>query len=94
MSDIYRDLGMRGGIPDIPLSATGVDDFIGKTGARTWSPSERHPLMGEFWETKDPGFEKIDGRPTSWQLLQLDPHARTFRGWRRSPPGRSGCVST
>jgi uncharacterized protein len=85
MSDIYRDLVMRGGIPDFPFPRTLERSFVGKNRREDLvAEAERHPLMDDFWRTKIPAFEKIDVPAYIVASYSNSIHTPgTFRGWRR-----------
>ena len=85
MSDIYRDLVMRGGMPDLGFPRFLSRSFIGKNRREDLADeSERHPLMGSFWETKIPDFENIDVPAYVVASYSNSIHTPgTFRGWRR-----------
>ena len=84
MSDIYRDLMARGGIPDLPFPRQLETSFVGKNLREDLvAEVEQHPLVDSFWETKIPDFAKITV-PTyvvaSYSNMIHTPG--TFRGWR------------
>ncbi len=85
MSDIYRDLVMRGGIPDYPFSRRLVSNFVGKNQREDFvEEADRHPLMDALWESKIPKFENITVPAyivASYSNMIHTPG--TFRGWRR-----------
>ena len=85
MSDIYRDLVMRGGIPDYPFPRRLVSNFVGKRQREDLvAEGERHPLMDALWESKIPKFENITVPAyivASYSNMIHTPG--TFRGWRR-----------
>ena len=85
MSDIYRDLIMRGGIPDFPFPRQLSTSFVGKNRREDLvSEAERHPLLDEFWQTKIPDFEKITVPAYVVASYSNSIHTPgTFRGWRR-----------
>ncbi|WP_375381843.1 CocE/NonD family hydrolase [uncultured Sphingomonas sp.] len=85
MSDIYRDLVMRGGIPDFPFPKTLERSFVGQNQREDLvAEAERHPLMDEFWQTKTPAFEKITVPAYVVASYSNSIHTPgTFRGWRR-----------
>lgn len=84
MSDIYRDLVMRGGIPDLPFPRQLSTSFVGENLREDLvAEAERHPLMGELWESKTPAFENITVPAyivASYSNMIHTPG--TFRGWR------------
>lgn len=85
MSDIYRDLVSRGGIPDFGFPHMLSRSFIGK-GLREdlAAEGEAHPLMDPFWETKVPDFENITVPAYIVASYSNSIHTPgTFRGWRR-----------
>lgn len=61
VSDVYRDLVMRGGMPDIGFPRQLQDgSFFGKNLKEDiLSEVERYPLMNDLWENKIPDFDKI-----------------------------------
>ncbi|MDQ6876151.1 MAG: CocE/NonD family hydrolase [Candidatus Dormibacteraeota bacterium] len=85
MSDIYRDLVMRGGIPDFPFPRRLALSFVGKNLTEDLvAEGERHPLMDPLWESKVPAFENITVPAyivASYSNMIHTPG--TFRGWRR-----------
>jgi len=85
MSDIYRDLVMRGGIPDYPFPRTLERSFVGKNGREDLvAEAERHPLLDGFWQNKIPAFEKIAVPAYVVASYSNSIHTPgTFRGWRR-----------
>ncbi len=84
MSDIYRDLVMRGGIPDMPFPRQLATSFIGKNLREDLvGEAERHPLMDEFWKTKIPAFERVTVPAYVVASYSNSIHTPgTFRGWR------------
>ncbi|MFJ6465566.1 CocE/NonD family hydrolase [Streptomyces sp. NPDC091387] len=86
VSDVYRDLVMRGGMPDTGFAAQLQDhSYFGK-GRREdiVTEAERHPLMGDLWEEKIPHFEQIDVPAYIVASYSNTLHtAGTFRAWRR-----------
>ena len=85
MSDIYRDLVVRGGIPDFPFPSRLSRGFVGK-GRREdlVAEGERHPLLDALWESKIPDFEKITVPAYIVASYSNNIHTPgTFRGWRR-----------
>lgn len=85
MSDIYRDLVARGGIPDLGFPHMLSRSFIGENRREDLAAEAgRHPLMGAFWETKIPAFENIDVPAYVVASYSNSIHTPgTFRGWRR-----------
>ena len=85
MSDIYRDLVVRGGIPDFPFPRTVSTSFVGKNRREDLvAEAELHPLMDAFWKSKIPAFEKIDTPAYIVASYSNNIHTPgTFRAWRR-----------
>jgi predicted acyl esterase len=84
MSDIYRDLVMRGGIPDFPFPRQFSTSFVGKNRREDLvAAAERHPLMDELWKSKIPAFENITVPAYIVASYTNSIHTPgTFRGWR------------
>jgi len=86
VSDVYRDLVMRGGMPDTGFAQQLQDgSFFGKNRKEDIvSEAERYPLMTELWEHKIPDFEKITVPAYIVASYSNTLHAAgTFRAWRR-----------
>ena len=86
VSDIYRDLVMRGGMPDTGFAAQLQEgSFFGKNQKEDiLSEVERHPLMTDLWENKIPAFDKITVPAYVVASYSNTLHtAGTFRAWRR-----------
>ena len=85
MSDIYRDLVMRGGIPDFPFARQFAHSFVGKNLREDLvADAERHPLMDGLWESKIPAFERITVPAYIVASYSNNIHTPgTFRSWRR-----------
>ena len=85
MSDIYRDLVMRGGIPDFPFPRQLSTSFVGKNRREDLvAEAEQHPLVDEFWASKIPAFDKITVPAYVVASYSNSIHTPgTFRGWRR-----------
>lgn len=85
MSDIYRDLVVRGGIPDFPFPRRLSHSFVGKNRREDLViEAERHPLLDELWESKIPAFENITVPAYVVASYSNSIHTPgTFRGWRR-----------
>lgn len=84
MSDIYRDLVVRGGIPDYPFPRTLERSFIGRNLREDLvAEAEAHPLMDDFWKTKIPAFDRITVPAYIVASYSNSIHTPgTFRGWR------------
>lgn len=85
MSDIYRDLVMRGGIPDFPFPRGLASGLTGNNRREDLvAEAERHPLMDGLWESKIPAFENITVPAYIVASYSNSIHTPgTFRGWRR-----------
>ena len=84
MSDIYRDLAMRGGIPDLPFLRQLATSFIGKNLREDLvAEAEHHPMMDDLWGSKIPAFGKITVPAYVVASYSNSIHTPgTFRGWR------------
>ncbi len=84
MSDIYRDLVMRGGIPDFPFPKQLSQSFVGKNLREDLvAEAEGHPLLDSLWESKIPRFENITVPAYIVASYSNSIHTPgTFRGWR------------
>ncbi|QYE37107.1 CocE/NonD family hydrolase (plasmid) [Polymorphobacter sp. PAMC 29334] len=85
MSDIYRDLVMRGGIPDLPFPRRLATAFVGNNNREDLvAEAEAHPLMDTLWISKIPDFERITVPAYVVASYSNSIHTPgTFRGWRR-----------
>jgi len=85
MSDIYRDLVKRGGIPDFPFPRTLERSFIGKNKREDLvAEAEQHPLFDDLWAQKTPAFENITVPAYIVASYSNSIHTPgTFRGWRK-----------
>ncbi|MBP0456432.1 CocE/NonD family hydrolase [Streptomyces montanisoli] len=86
VSDVYRDLVMRGGMPDTGFARQLRDNsFFGNNRKEDIiAEAERHPLMNTLWENKIPRFEKITVPAYVVASYSNTLHtAGTFRAWRR-----------
>jgi predicted acyl esterase len=84
MSDIYRDLIMRGGIPDYAFSETLRYAYIGKNQREDLIlDADAHPLRDDLWEQRSPDFARIDVPAYVVASYSNSIHTPgTFRGWR------------
>ena len=89
MSDIYRDLVARGGIPDFGFPNFLSRSFIGENCREDLAAEyERNPLIGDFWATKIPDFGKINVPAYVVASYSNSIHTPgTFRGWRNIASG-------
>jgi len=86
VSDVYRDLVMRGGMPDTGFAQQLQEgSFFGKSRKEDiLSEAERHPLMTDLWENKIPEFDHITVPAYVVASYSNTLHtAGTFRAWRR-----------
>lgn len=84
MSDIYRDLIMRGGIPDYGFPETLRYAYIGKNRREDLIlDAEAHPLRDALWDQRSPAFDQIDVPAYVVASYSNAIHTPgTFRGWR------------
>ena len=86
VSDVYRDLTMRGGMPDTGFAQLLQDgSFFGKNRKEDIvAEVERHPLMDALWADKIPDFSRITVPAFVVASYSNTLHtAGTFRAWRR-----------
>lgn len=86
VSDVYRDLAMRGGMPDTGFVRQLQDgSFFGRNSKEdVLSEVDRFPLMNSLWENKIPDFDKIEVPAYIVASYSNTLHtAGTFRAWRR-----------
>lgn len=86
VSDVYRDLVMRGGMPDTGFARQLRDNsFYGKNQKEDLiTEAERYSLMNELWEDKIPRFDQITVPAYVVASYSNTLHtAGTFRAWRR-----------
>jgi predicted acyl esterase len=86
VSDVYRDLVLRGGMPDTGFVQQLQDgSFFGKNHKEDiLAEAERYPLMNGLWEDKIPDFDRITVPAYVVASYSNTLHtAGTFRAWRR-----------
>lgn len=86
VSDVYRDLVLRGGMPDTAFAELLQNgSFFGKNQKEDiLSEAERYPLMHALWENKIPDFSRITVPAYVVASYSNTLHtAGTFRAWRR-----------
>lgn len=86
VSDVYRDLVMRGGMPDTGFAQQLQDgSFFGKNRKEDiLSEVDAYPLMTELWDQKIPEFDRITVPAYVVASYSNTLHtAGTFRAWRR-----------
>ena len=86
LSDVYRDLVMNGGMPDIGFAERLQKySYAGKNRREDiLTEAERYPLMNDLWDDKTAQFEKITLPAYVVASYSNTLHtAGTFRAWRR-----------
>ena len=86
VSDVYRDLVMRGGMPDTGFAAQLQNgSFFGRNRKEDiLGEVERYPLMTDLWEDKIPTFDRITVPAYVVASYSNTLHtAGTFRAWHR-----------
>ncbi|WP_199191240.1 CocE/NonD family hydrolase [Amycolatopsis sp. CA-126428] len=86
VSDVYRDLVMRGGMPDTGFARQLRDYSYWGKGRKEdiLAEAERYPLMTELWENKIPQLDQITVPAYVVASYSNTLHtAGTFRAWRR-----------
>lgn len=86
VSDVYRDLVMRGGIPDTGFARQLQDNSYYGTGQKEdiLTEADRYPLVNDLWENKIPLFDRINVPAYVVASYSNTLHtAGTFRAWRR-----------
>jgi predicted acyl esterase len=86
VSDVYRDLVLRGGMPDTGFARTLQEgSFFGKGRKEDiLLEAEKYPLVNELWENKIPEFDRITVPAYVVASYSNTLHCiGTFRAWRR-----------
>lgn len=86
VSDVYRDLVLRGGMPDTGFAQQLQDgSFFGRNAKEDiLTEVEQHPLFDELWVDKVPAFDRINVPAYVVASYSNTLHtAGTFRAWRR-----------
>lgn len=86
VSDVYRDLVMRGGIPDTGFARQLQDNSYYGNGQKEdiLTEADRYPLVNDLWENKIPLFDRINVPAYVVASYSNTLHtAGTFRAWRR-----------
>jgi hypothetical protein len=86
VSDVYRDLVMRGGMPDTGFAGQLQDNSFWGNNQKEDILTEagRYPLMNDLWENKIPRFDRITVPAYVVASYSNTLHtAGTFRAWRR-----------
>ncbi|MFJ8748762.1 CocE/NonD family hydrolase [Streptomyces sp. NPDC102441] len=86
VSDVYRDLVLRGGMPDTGFARQLQDNSYYGLGQKEdiLAEAEQRPLMDGLWENKIPAFDKINVPAYVVASYSNTLHtAGTFRAWRR-----------
>ncbi len=84
-SDVYRDLVLRGGLPDLGFTAQLQRNYAGKNQREdVVAEAQRYPLVNDLWEDKTAQFDKITVPAYVVASYSNTLHtAGTFRAWRR-----------
>ena len=84
LSDIYRDMIMRGGMPDLAFPRTWATSYAGTTRREDIvAEAARYPLINDLWRSKAAHLENVTVPAyvvASYSNLIHTPG--TFRGWR------------
>ncbi|WP_459971342.1 CocE/NonD family hydrolase [Mycobacterium sp. MUNTM1] len=86
VSDVYRDLVMRGGMPDTGFARQLRDNSFWGKGRKEdiLAEAERYPLVNDLWRNKIPRVERITVPAYVVASYSNSLHtAGTFRAWRR-----------
>ena len=86
MSDTYRDLVLRGGMPDVGFARQLRDFSFWGHGQKEdiLAEAERYPLMNELWKNKIPNYEQVTAPAYVVASYSNTLHTQgTFRAWRR-----------
>ena len=85
LSDVYRDLVARGGIPDYAFAASLETNFMGKNQRESVTAEiQRYPLDNDLWATKSARLENITVPAYVVASYTNTLHTMgTFRAWRR-----------
>lgn len=85
MSDLYRDLVRRGGIPDLGFPKQWEINWKGANRREDLvAEGEQYPLVNEVWESKIAQFERVTVPAYIVASYSNSIHTPgTFRGWRR-----------
>ena len=86
VSDVYRDLVRRGGMPDTGFAEMlQTSNFFGKGQQEDiLTEADRYPFMNDLWENKIPRFDRITVPAYVVASYSHTLHtAGTFRAWRR-----------
>lgn len=85
VSDVYRDLVMRGGMPDTGFARQLRDNSYWGTGRKEdiLAEAQRYPLVNDLWRNKIPRVERITVPAYVVASYSNSLHtAGTFRAWR------------
>ena len=85
LSDVYRDLMMRGGIPDLGFAERLNINYAGQNQREdAVVEAQRYPLVNELWEDKIARFDRITVPAYVVASYSNTLHTLgTFRAWRR-----------
>ena len=84
VSDVYRDLVLRGGIPDVGFAQMLQDKSAGRNRQEDLvGEVQRYPLINDVWEDKIPQLDKITVPAYVVSSYSHTLHTQgTFRAWR------------
>jgi len=84
-SDVYRDLVLRGGMPDLAFTAQLQHNYAGQNQREdVAAEAQLYPLVNDLWEDKIARFDKITVPAYVVGSYSNTLHsAGTFRAWRR-----------
>ena len=84
-SDVYRDLVMRGGMPDFGFAVRLRQSYSGKNKREdVIAEAERFPLFNALWDDKTARFDRVTVPAYIVASYSNTLHTMgTFRGWRR-----------
>jgi len=84
-NDTYRDLAVRGGMPDPSFPEVLMVNYLGGGQREDMvAEIEKYPLLGELWESKSARIENITAPAyITASYSNLIHTLGTFRGWRR-----------
>ncbi len=85
VSDVYRDLVMRGGMPDLGFAEMLLEKSVLKNQREDLvAEAQRYPLMNDVWEDKIPQLDKITVPAYVVSSYSHTLHTQgTFRAWRQ-----------
>ena len=90
LSDVYRDLVMRGGIPDFAFAKSLQTHYMGSNSREdVVAEAQRYPLFNDLWQSKSARLENITVPAYIVASYSSTLHClATFRGWERMVGGQ------